>query len=166
MCWEMSLWNKQHILNIVLHGCSNFPKTFIIYISYKCKINSKLSLTCQKPMIRPPVPKIRPCVQNLCEIRVAAHHAAQWENGARCRRSLRAFLQHRSALWHTTRRGAQWENRAHGRPSLRARLPPGSDSRASIRIWKNLGYFCNFIGAFSEIKIITACQHDSADAIF
>ena len=39
--------------------------------------------TCQKPMIRPPVPKIWPRVQSLCEFRVAAHHSAQWQNGAR-----------------------------------------------------------------------------------
>ena len=64
----------------------------------KCKIN--LQFTCQKPMIRPPVPKIRPRVQSLCEFRAATRHSAQWQNSPRCRWSLRAHLRHGSAQWH------------------------------------------------------------------
>ena len=98
-----------NILNIVFHA----------QISKTLSAKSIQNLPVRSPwMIRP-----RTCAKSMpWEFQIATHHAAQWENGARCRCSLWALLLHRSALWHTVRRGAQWEKHTHGCRWL----PPGS----------------------------------------
>ena len=71
-------------------------------------------------MIRPPVPKIRPRVQSLCEFRAVTHHSAQPSD--KTAHAVTGHSGHGSAQWHTARHGAQWENHTHGRQSLRGRL--------------------------------------------